>query len=115
MIELLTLSLGLLAGVLASRWSARREPSSAESLGDTDHLAVHACRRDGEVVLWSHGSEQIYGLSAAEAIGRRLPELAALPRDQHALHLQIERVLDSRGSESLRRFASRADGAPLSL
>ncbi|MEY2556700.1 MAG: hypothetical protein QOE34_125 [Verrucomicrobiota bacterium] len=46
---------------------------------------------DGKVTFWNKGAERLYGWTAAEAIGRKIPEL--IYRDPEALEPLLEKLL----------------------
>jgi len=88
---------GVLAGWLIAHgwWRSRSGSRELERLVDhTGEIAIHACRRDGEIVIWNAAAERLYGLNAKAAVGRKLHELL-LPEAEHLpFRLDNERLFD---------------------
>src|SRR5512135_477773 len=98
-------------------------PSSADSVAQqiiaTTPDAVIFADRDGVVRLWNSGAENMFGYSAAEALGQTLDLI--IPERLRARHWDgYRRVIETgvsrySGSELLAVPAVRKDGSRLSL
>jgi two-component system sensor kinase FixL len=66
--------LGFLLWLSADRFRRQQEDLNEVTLA-LDVAAIALTRPDGEITYWSRGCEQLYGWSAAEAIGRKKYEL----------------------------------------
>ena len=64
---------------------------------------------DDTVVRWTHGAQRIFGYDSADAVGRKLAELIALP-DQGDADLAIYRQLLELGSCDYEMLRRRKDG-----
>ncbi|MFF0383235.1 SpoIIE family protein phosphatase [Streptomyces sp. NPDC004286] len=53
---------------------------------DLLHASAVVMDADGRIVLWSPEAEQLFGYDAAEALGRSVEELLALPEDARHIH-----------------------------
>ncbi|WP_341678151.1 PAS domain S-box protein [Niveibacterium sp. SC-1] len=104
---------GLLAGLLtAGGWWRSRSGSRelAQLVEQSGEIAIHACRRNGEIVLWNAAAERLYGLAANAVIGRKLHELL-LPEAEHLpFRLDNERLFD--GGRASAPFADIAATLP---
>jgi PAS domain S-box-containing protein len=80
--------------------------------------AIVCCDRDGVIRLWSRGAEEIFGFSAAEAVGRSLDII--IPERLRARHWDgwgkvMETGVTRYGKEVLAVPAARKDGSTLSI
>jgi PAS domain S-box-containing protein len=100
-----TLSLALcriLKQIETERQLARTEAALQESeerfrrlLQDVQGVAVQGYGPDGTTQYWNHASEQLYGYSAAEAIGRNLVDLIVPPAVRGHVEQAIREMAES--------------------
>ncbi|MFD4789595.1 SpoIIE family protein phosphatase [Streptomyces sp. NPDC058459] len=64
----------------------------AGGLLDLLHASAVVMDAEGRVVLWSPEAEQLFGYDAAEALGRLVEELLALPEDARRIHELFEQT-----------------------
>ncbi|MDR3457296.1 MAG: PAS domain S-box protein [Verrucomicrobiae bacterium] len=69
---------------------------------------------DGIITSWNHGAEHIFGYTAAEAIGQKLPGLLP-PRREHEEELIFARVAQGETFERVEMARIRKDGRPVDL
>ncbi len=62
-------------------------------LGRMPGVAIQGCGPDGTVRYWNHASEELYGYSAAEAIGRRLVALIVPPPLRDEMQFTLHQIL----------------------
>jgi len=100
--------------LLAEEALSRRE-AELSAMFECSPLALYAIDREGTVLIWNAAAERIFGWSAAEAVGRRLP---IAPGDlwEETASL-ITRVLDGGSISGLEVERRRRDGSvvPISL
>lgn len=82
---------GLLAATLA-RARAEHERTLLAAIIDSAHEAVIGRDLDGKIVSWNPAAERLYGYSAAEVIGRTLPEIFPPERISEELALVLGAV-----------------------
>jgi PAS domain S-box-containing protein len=92
----------------------RSKDEMLRNLIDSSPLAIVSLDRDANVLLWNPAAERMYGWTAGEAIGRRLPtvpesEWVSLERD---LAAQFADRSQHRGTEVVR---VRRDGTPIEI
>ncbi len=99
--------------------ASERAAALNQAVLDSTQDAYVAVDADGIVLAWNPTAESLYGIAAADALGRPVAELV-LPEDPEARAAHDERrgeILEAaRGGESLERYqvwAKRSDGAPI--
>jgi PAS domain S-box-containing protein len=107
-----------LANALALEHSDRAAALNQSILESAQDSYV-AVDEDGKVVAWNHTAEELYGISATEALGERVAELV-LPDEPEAQKAHDQRrreILSAAGEEdNVERYtvwARRADGSPV--
>ncbi len=73
----------------------RSEARMRATLEHTANVAIQWYDRDGRVLYWNHASEQMYGWSSEEAVGRRIGDLL-LDADAAQAFVESMRGLDAR-------------------
>ncbi|GAB4234655.1 MAG: hypothetical protein OHK0028_10920 [Deltaproteobacteria bacterium] len=81
------------------------------TLVDTSPLAVVAYDPDGVVTLWNPAAEKIFGWTAEEAIGARLPFVQA--EKQEEFRALCARALRGEAFTERELHRRRADGSPI--
>ncbi|XP_075100653.1 uncharacterized protein LOC107800226 isoform X1 [Nicotiana tabacum] len=76
------------AGPAAVKFTDRQYLSILQSMGQ----AIHIFDLNFRVICWNRSAEQLYGYSAAEALGRNLLELIADPKDHAVAKIILYRV-----------------------
>ncbi len=61
-------------------------------LNDIDRVSVQGYAKDGTVVYWNRGSQQLYGYTRDEAMGRNLLELIIPPELQEEVQASVQRM-----------------------
>ncbi len=85
--------------------------ASLEGLFQASPMAIVALGPDGEIRLWSHAAERIFGYSAAEVGGQRLTDIV---NDEQSRG-QIEAMLRGSAGPGGEGQSRRKDGAPLEI
>ena len=80
--------------------------------------AIVFCDREGVIRFWSHGAQETFGWSAAEAVGRSLDII--IPERLRARHWEgwdgaMKRGSSRYGKETLAVPAARKDGSSISI
>ena len=96
--------------------AARAAPTVADLAVRAIGMAVIATDTDGVIELWNPGAEQLYGWSAAEAIGQPVTRLLTLPFDEQEAEAILARSAGGRSwsgdfpvvDRSGRAFAARS-------
>src|SRR4051812_9241105 len=82
----------------------------AARLVDESPDALLALAPNGRVLSWNRGAQDIFGYSAAEAVGRMLEEIVVPPQQQEEARRQLATTL-SQGSISFEAQRQRKDGS----
>jgi PAS domain S-box-containing protein len=92
----------------------QRQKQYSETLVETSPVAIVTLDVDGKVVGWNPGAERLFGYTPAEALGRGMADLVAVPEAQGEVHDHIRRTL---GGERVRTIArrTRKDGTPVDV
>jgi len=76
--------------------------------------AIVALEPSGQILVWNHGAESIFGYSAEEAIGTDFQALM-LPGERAAVERHILQVFEGQALRLIRCIAARNDGTPITL
>jgi PAS domain S-box-containing protein len=93
---------------ITERRQAQEQASMQAALLDEIDVSVIVTDLDLTVLSWSAGAERLYGCTAQEAIGRSahetvLPDNQALPKDEEAFNLGLQRDGRWEGEYTVRR------------
>ncbi len=80
-------------------------------LQDVDGVSVQGYDANGQVRYWNRASEELYGYSAAEAIGSNLLDLIIPPEMRDDMRENLERMLEGKGIENGELELMRKDGS----
>lgn len=80
-------------------------------LQDVDGVSVQGYDADGQVRYWNRASEELYGYSAAEAVGSNLLDLIIPPEMREDVRENLERMLEGGGIENGEMELMRKDGS----
>jgi PAS domain S-box-containing protein len=94
---------------VTSRHGAEQQTRFQASLVDAANASVVATDGEGRITHWSRGAQDLYGWTAAEAIGRKLGELILPSEFPPLFELDTEGESDGRSEEYL--LVSRKDGS----
>ncbi|MEE6305707.1 PAS domain-containing protein [Plantactinospora veratri] len=64
-------------------------------LFNESHVAIWACDRDFQVVLWNRGAEEIYGFTSEEIIGRNYLDMFVDEAERDASLEDCRRIIDT--------------------
>ena len=92
--------------------AAQREANQKlQALLTAAPLAIMALDRDGNVILWTPAAERVYGWSADEVIGRRMP---TVPTERAAEHAELfQRAIQGERLNGVVVRRRRKDGASI--
>lgn len=87
-------------GRVRNQVEAEKKRLSA-TLENTPNVAVQWYDRDGRVTYWNHASEDIFGWTAAEAVGKTLDQLFCTAEQARQFNAMLEAIASTGQAQSL--------------
>jgi PAS domain S-box-containing protein len=98
--------------------TALREAEQAQallaSIVETSEEAIHAVSRDGTVVSWNRGSEDLFGYSSREIVGKSIAVLVP-PASREEMWQALEALREGRAISPFERVLQRKDGCEIDV
>lgn len=108
----------LLAASISERHHAQKALQQAydqiyQIINNSPGVAVQGYDQEGRVLFWNRASEELYGFTEQQALGRRLGEFLLSEEDAREFEQMVQRILQTGQPAPLREWETRtASGAP---